>query len=265
MIEWSHNKDDSVLNKILRGDDLNIFLQPDSSIKNRKGEDSYIESLDLPHIIGNGQYFWACQRNAVVLPAKDGLRKGFYAYYSGYDIFAWVSYFSDNSALRREPQNSMIMSSGRYETLEWGTKQRYEQVFSSKNPEDTKDYIDAIKRSSSFKAILFFGEGVFQVHPIVYPFYYPHGNRVDFQTELQFFPDYMRYPQQAFVEGALAKQRGFLENYKDPKTREYSFVGNNPFFCSYFQVYKDGKCKRAYDLNNNNSSSIDLVEIYAST
>ncbi len=260
-----HNQADGVLEEVLAGADLRIFLQPDDTVIGRSGTHSYIETLDLSHIIINGGDFWGCQRNLVVHSHSkpQNLLKSYYSYYSGLDIFSNNVDHKTYETTVKCTCGSQIMSTGRYKTLRWHTVPTYEKVFDSDSPENVSDFVEAITDCRKFKAAIFHNEGHIQIHPIIYPFYYKDLNLVDVQTEVQFFPIFMRGTKDELVKTVFGSPSR-VPDFRDEKGREINIKGEIPTFSSYFQIFGDGRAKRPYDLGTDNTVQLKKVMIFAS-
>ncbi len=261
-----HNATSGVREQILAGKDLRIFLKPDASVRNRKGTQSYIESLDLPHVIINRDgHFWACQRKTILSVSPRALLTNFYAYYSGMDIFSSSTYEKIDATAARQPNPSYIMSTGRYEQLRWIVHGEWWPVFDSTAKDgDINPYITAIEAGCRFKAVIEKPDRVIQVHPISYPFYYPDQERLDVQTDVQFFPDYMRMKRDALETDFLGTDAEKLADYRLDVARELAVLREMPFFSSYFRLFENGHGVRIEDVRAQREIRFRRVQIFAS-
>ncbi len=259
-----HNMAEGVLEQLLEGYDLRMFLRPDDSVKNRSGTETYIESLDLPHIIVNDDGFWACLRNLTLSVSEGPLMSGFFSYYSGMDVFSNSTYRSIEDAVQRNPQRSLIMSTGRYEQLRWIVHGHPKLVYDSdKEPTALNDYIEAITGGARFKVIIHMTDDSVQIHPVVYPFYFPNDDRLDLQTEVQFFPDFMRSSVQVLLSRYLSDQGRKFTDYRTKEAKEYAELLEPPFFSSYFRLYRGAEGHRIYDIKAKRLVKFSRIEVYA--
>jgi hypothetical protein len=263
MVEAKHNAAPGALSALMEGCDLRVFLEPDDSVKNRFGTERYTESLDLPHIIGRGTSFWASQRNLVVSSNGRNLVRGAYAYFSGADIFARSAYESDDQARARAPLYTQIMSTGRYRRLEWRIKPGPTLVYDSDRPDDRSAYVEAIEAGARFKALIDFEDGTFQIHPVIYPFHYPDRDAIELQTELQFFPDYMRLNPTDLAQTIFAPTGNPIPDAFETEQRERVVALKSAFFSSYFKLFDRAKVQRVYDLESGATITARRVRVFA--
>lgn len=258
------NKADGVLQEILAGRDVRIFLKPDASVENRSGTESYIEALDLPHIIVKEDAFWACQRSLLLTRSAGPLITSFYSYYSAFDLFSSSAYLSVQQATERKPQVSKLMSTGRYEALEWSTHGTADLVYDSADAQTSLDaYIAAIRTGARFKAAISQADGTVQIHPVMYPFYYPQSQRLDIQTEVQFFPDYMRQGPEELRRITLGDAADDLLDFRSQHAREAVLSLDTPFFSSYFQLFDGAEGHRIYDLPSGRKTTFERLRVFA--
>lgn len=258
------NRADGVLEALLQGRDVRIYLKPDASVENRAGSESYIEALDLPHIIVKNDAFWACQRSLLLTRSAGPLITSFYSYYSGFDLFSSSAYLSVQEATERKPQVSHIMSTGRYEALGWSTHGTADLVYDSAvAPERLDDYIAAIHDGARFKAAISQSDGTVQIHPVMYPFYFPDADRLDVQTEVQFFPDYMRYGPDELRRLTLGDAADRLLDFRSDSAREATVTLRTPFFSSYFRLFNGATGHRIYDVQSERLTTFERIRLFA--
>lgn len=261
-MEAVQNAADGVLDAVLQGSDLRIFLEPDDTVARRLGNERYIECLRLDHVVAAGGHFWGCQAPQVATEDALGFYRSFYSYYSGLDLFGISGVRSDAAARDRRPQMSKLLSTGRYRRLDWFVGPAWTPVYDSARPADKAALIEAIEACRIFKARIDFEDGAQQVHPIFYPFYYPDSDRIDLQTDLHFFPEYMRYDKQALIAW-LGPHADVFADYRDPARREKTLGVECPFFSGYYRILDGGAGKRLYDLKTDRTVAFERVVVFA--
>lgn len=259
--EARHNADPDIASAALQGADVRIYLHPDETVAARIGTESYVEALELPHVVVVDDAMWASQRNATVRPAGPGrIGRDYYAYYTGCDIFA-SNWHPEDERLTKTVR-SQIMSTGRYKTVHWRAAGRFEPVYDSANPERIDALVDAIEACARFKVRLDFEEGHSQIHPVVFPFHYPESDEILADTELQFLPAFMREPKETLIERLGEKAEDFADAF-DPVLRERTATVESTAFSSFYRVYGGGVGKRLYDLGGDRLHRFARTIIFA--
>lgn len=233
--------------RLLDGADLRLFLQPDETIASRQGDATSIEALDLPHLVIRDGRVWAAQRNQAAYVGGPGVvGRQYFAYYSGADIFSNNSYSEDPSVSKTV--RSQLMSTGRYKRFDWASVDHgWEVVHDSAESDSTERFVAAIKACRRFKLRVDFEEGYSQIHPVVYPFYFPDDDAIQIESEIQFFPDYMRQGQSTF-EATFAESLDSFRDSDDRVRREEGVLCDSHAFSSYYRIYKHARGKRIFDL-----------------
>ncbi len=244
-----HTKPVDLVDQTLEGAIVTIFLEPDDSIQNRQGKQTYIESLELPHLILNGENVWGFQRHHCVQHTRGAAFDGFsyYGYASGADLFANVSYETRFSVLKERRVNVLLMSSGRYRALEWKAKGGASPVFSSSAPDKLDDMIAAIRDGARFVMALMDEAGLWHVHPVHYPFYYPEERQLHLQTEALFYPAIFEAEITAVAAMADQAEGGILDR-DNPAGRERSLALSVEARSTYRSVFADQGYYGLFDL-----------------
>ncbi|MFC6854036.1 hypothetical protein ACFQHZ_00360 [Marivibrio halodurans] len=255
------NADADIVPAALAGADVRIFLQPDETVETRRSTETYIEALDLPHLIIRDGEMWATQRNAVAEPGRPGrVAKNFFSYFTGLDIFANVIY-TDDSAIAKTVE-AQIMSTGRYKRLRWAARGRFEPVYDSREPEALDRYIAAIEKCSRFKMRIDMEDGTIQIHPVVYPFYFPRLNDIQVDTEIQYFPSFMRDSRAEFL-GLLDTNVEMFRDHANPATREKGVQVRAPGFCAFYRMRKGAMGRRIYDIPSRPERRFERIIVFA--
>jgi|GEM_PF-3146292 hypothetical protein len=256
-----HNADSEIVAAALNGADIRIFLEPDETIKTRSGTERYIEALELPHLIVRDGAMWATQRNLVSEPVSPGIvGETYFAYFTGLDIFASVSYPANTAVMK--PTRAQIMSTGRYKRLRWIARGQFEAVYDSENPDRFDALVDAIEAGARFKMRVDFDNGGSQIHPVIYPFYFAKQKQIQIDTEIQYFPTFMRESRDAFLAALGADLDGFSD-YQDLVKREKMMTVTASSFCAFYRVFKGARGKRIYDLSNEAVQPFARTIVYA--
>jgi len=261
-----HNACDGLAEALLNGADLSIFLRPDDTVKARSGTHTYIETLALPHAIVSGSHVWAFQENHAVQHQRgasfDGF--GYFAYTNAADLFANVVYTHRMDALQQRKVRVQVMSSGRYAELNWITKDRYRKVWDSEAATGPQDVVSAIRAGARFKVALQDDSGIWNIHPVHYPFFTPDLDRLQFQTHAQFYPALMRAPAETFLP-ILDQNAPGIFNAFDPVDREKTVRLEDGAVSTYYSAYDDGSYYGMFDLFETANRRYRRLCVFAST
>lgn len=261
-IEAHHNRAEGLATQALAGAEIRIFLEPDATVRSRGGSKRYIESLDLPHVIVKNGAMWAAQRNFALRLEAPVYQPSFFAYFTGADLFANTQYTREDNALSKSAR-SLLMSTGRYKALRWmEAPTRYETVYDSDTPEDRVAFVKAIHAVKKFRARIDFADGLSQVHPVFYPFYYPDSDRIEVQTEPQFFPEFMRRAKEELPDH-FGPDFWDLLDHADPKGRERNIDLGCSCFSSYFRIFDHAEGQRIFDIGTDRRVTFERVRIFA--
>lgn len=185
-----HNQCDTLASNLKAGARLGIYLKPSADIKRRGSKGSYIEHLKLPHAVIKDDGVWAFQErhqpNHTRGKSFDGF--GYFAYTNTADLFANVGFDSRVDCMKDQRVLVQIMSTGRYETLEWRIKTDTRLVWTSDDANHIDDFNDAIIAGADFHMVMLTEDGLWRVHPVHYPFLLDVENPVHIQTHSEFYP-----------------------------------------------------------------------------
>jgi len=264
MIEPLQTKSETLAEDLLAGADLAIFLRPDETIKARAGTETYIESLKLPHILIQGNKVWAFQEHHCVQHTRGKSFDGFsyYAYTNAADIFANLIYTHRQEAMQTKKIKVQIMSSGRYAEMKWNTRLLPHLVWDSKTSTTTQPVIDAIKDGQRFKIALLDQNNIWHIHPVHYPFHYPNGDKLQFQTHAQFYPAMMQSPVGPLVDALKSNFTGILSPH-DPEGREKSARFEDNAESTYFSVFNDGTYYSFFDIFEQQNRPYKQLKVFA--
>lgn len=250
----------NIVEDALKGRDIRIVLQPDETISGRMGTETYIESLILPHLMIKDGEMWAAQRNLTACPLPNGIGKEYFAYYTAMDVFC-NCHIPEDETIRREI-DVQLMSSGRYKYLEWVSSGSFEPVYDSIRPDEVAPYVDAIRSGTRFKLQIDFDDGHTQIHPVVYPFFFPDDERIECSTELNFFPEFMRRSLSEF-RAFFGEAATVFDDRHHPEKREQGVRGRFSTFSSHYRVFRGAQGKRLYDLSSGALQKFPRTVIYA--
>ncbi len=255
------NADPDIVPAALAGREVRISLQPDETVDGRQGEATYIEALQLPHVIVCDGHLWATQRKVLARVGGPGeVGTDYYAYYSGLDVFASVFYPEGNDISKTA--RSRLMSSGRYKALRWTARGAFEPVYDSAASTSLDALVEAIRDCARFRARVDLAGGYSQIHPVVYPFYYPDDDAMVVETEMQYFPDFMRVGRSTLLE-QLGERAAIFRDYRDPENREKGLTLRTNTFSGFYRLQREGVGKRLYDLGRERQQHFERVIVFA--
>ncbi len=256
---------DALAADLLSGADLTLFLRPDDTIEARSGTETYIESLKLPHAVIRGEQVWAFQEHHCVQHTRGQSFDGFsfFAYTNAADIFANVVYTHRFDAMQTRKVNVQVMSSGRYAELRWVTRPTPRKVWDSDTDTDSRPVIDAIREGMRFKIALLDQGGTWHIHPVHYPFHYPEGDRLHFQTHAQFYPAMMQTPIEPLATALENGFPGILDPY-DPEGREKIARFEDAAASTYISAFNDGTYYTFFDMLGSDNAQYRRLKIFAS-
>ena len=148
-----------LINQIMTGDDLRIFLRPKSAFI--KGNNSYYESLSLPHIFVEGMTFWGHTLTHHIrlnegesIPFHRDTFKETASFYASYKTGFFYSNYRGGMFGEINLENPDIGTSGfarldfGYTEHTWITKNNYIQIF------NREDIGDAIRNGQKLKVMI---------------------------------------------------------------------------------------------------------------
>ena len=143
--------------------------------------------------------------------------------------------------------NVQVIASGRYAEMKWITRLRPQLVWDASTSTNTRTVTDAIEAGQQFKIALQDQNDVWHIHPVHYPFHYPDGDRLHFQTHAQFYPTMMQSPIEPLLEALESRFAGILSPH-DLEGRERRARFEGPAESTYFSVVTDGTSYTFFDI-----------------
>ena len=229
---------------LLGGASLNIYLEPDVAVQNREGEQRYLENYALPNLlVEEGRFFaFAAGDHFQGLVRAARLERSYFAYSNVCDLFMnFVPRAQENDVPVIDIQ---FMSMARYSAKYWVIKQDAELLFDSAAGLENKAaerMIRAIRDGADFRIALQDEAGVWHRHEVDLPFYWERDRLFQFQTRINWYPEFFRKPVQS--EGEL-KSKGFPD-HDAPDAGEFALRAHMAASCSYIRAFSDGRYRDA--------------------
>ncbi|WP_420548835.1 hypothetical protein [Curvivirga sp.] len=260
------NKFDDLAKLALEGNSVHIYLKPDADVKDRDGTSSYIESLDLRHLIIKDNDVWACQdRNVSQFVDETITYTSGYAYSNALDMFVNFR-ATDQDLLSQQDaqQRILLMTTGRYQELEWICHNDYELVWEYGNTNGYSHIIEAIKAGKKFKLALQDQAGFWNIHPVYYPFYYPDDDDISFLTCNNNLPALFKTPISSIVDFWQEKS-GYPLDAHNPALREISLELTSPGYWTCYKVTGHGVYQTIKDRKEHTARKYKACKIFASS
>ena len=186
--------------------------------------------------------------------------KNYFSYYTGLDVFANSAYPDDMAVAKTV--KTQLMSTGRYKELRWAARGAFEPVYDSDAPDETAALVEAVHACARFKLRIDFAEGHCQIHPVIYPFHYPETDEIGIETEMQFFPDFMRRGREDFIE-LLGENAEIFRDHTDPALRERGLTVATSAFSGFYRIFKRARGQRVFDLAGDDTQRFARTIVFA--
>lgn len=244
---------EKTVSDILSGHSLAVYLEPDETLFEERETPEYWECYELPNIkLEGGLFFAYSEPNHLAGAASDPITEiSSYCYTNFANFFLNFSCASRLKALQGEAVSTLIMSRKRYKTFSFLTKANYRQVWDSHDPTPVKDLVSCLKQGLKFKAALLDQNGIWHIHPVDLPFYWPDTDKFQIQTHLSVHPGFLVQPQ--LFKEKLVPQHPIVFSPDTPRpdaTLEFEAPPAN----SFFSAFSDGTYFTAGDRNKGGDS-----------
>lgn len=230
---------DSLTDSILSGQSLAVYLEPDETLFAERTAPEYWETYELPNIKVEDTLFFGYSEPNHAAGAMDEAISAIsaYSYCNFTNCFLNFTCNSRLKALEDSPVPTLIMSRNRYKTFRFIVKANYMPVWDSDAPAAADTIVPFLKQGLKFKAALQDDQGVWHIHPVDLPFYWPNTDRIQVQTHISIHPAFLTQPR-LFRDTLVPKHKMVF----DPDTPRPDAVleFEAPPACSYFSAYSDG-------------------------
>lgn len=240
--------DAEIIGELLNGASIRTFMVPDSAIPSNFPE--HIETYDLPHVIINGDYFWAKSENAHL------------GYTVGQQDWSVSSFCYTNICpifCSHMPAFNVacLMSRFRYKTHCWNLKDNYSLIWDSEKDRSAEGIRKAIERCSKFKIAMLDSEGVWNIHPVDLPMYYPGTGSFELKTVMGEYPVIFRYPSE--TKKLFDEHQEFFA--RKPLSNVSLRAETQPFY-TFYCLNSDGTYYNFYDIPRNTKQKYKRLKVF---
>ncbi|MBI3803049.1 MAG: hypothetical protein HY282_04735 [Nitrospirae bacterium] len=243
-----------IVRRLLDGGSLRTFMIPDDAMASNRPE--HIETYDLPHVIINGDSFWGKSETAHLFHAvgSEGRGEVAFAYSNIGPIFCSFNPFT---------RGARLMSKKRYKRHEWIVRDQFRLVWDSEKEGSIDEIKREIESGSKFKIAMLDSEGVWNLHPVDLPMYYPEEGVFEFKTVSDQYPTFFRYPKQ--TEELLQRYPDFFSHR--PEEDEPGFIRLNECqrFYSFYSVRSGGDYYNFFDIPRKTVQRYQRLKVFADT
>lgn len=241
--------DGEIVQKVLNGASLRTFMIPDSSMPSNYPE--HIETYDLPHVIINGEYFWAKSETAHLryTIGKQDWNSAAFCYTNIGSIFCGYVPAIHGASL---------MSRLRYKTHCWNIKENYNLIWDSETSLSTEPVKKAIEACLKFRVAMLDAEDVWNIHPVDLPMYYTEAGTFELKTVMDEYPFFFRYPGE--TKKLLADHHDFFANKPDDNV---TLSAEALFFYTFYALKSDGTYYNFFDIARNTTQRYKRLKVFA--
>ena len=241
--------DADIIEKVLDGWSLRTFMVPDPAIPSNAPR--HMESYDLPHLVINGDHFWAWSRTLHLMVYDDAPVANLAFCYSNIGNII-CSYRPDAEKGLR------IMAKDRYAEHEWRLHHRHGLVWDSSIDESAKAVEKGIENGSKFTVAMLDQENIWNIHPVQLPFFYEESGLFELRTESERYPLAFRTPE--FFSDQLSDTKGLADMLNDP---EVIYTVNTPAFFTFYSLYSDGTYFNYFDITRKSRQNYKRLKVFS--
>ncbi|MBF0526832.1 MAG: hypothetical protein HQK56_17245 [Deltaproteobacteria bacterium] len=232
-------QDEEIVQRLLNGASLRTFMIPDPLIPSNYPE--HWETYDLPHVILNGNYFWAKTRNEhlyinYVPEITIGLNA--FCYTNIRDFFCSIEVSSGEKGLLSESYNTCIMDKTRYRKHLWRLADNYQLIWDSEENNSPELLFEGIRSGLRFKIAMLDSEGAWNIHPVCIPAFGPGPDEFHLYTPWDIYPAFFRSVNETTKAFDLCKEIITTRNDDNQALAEKFKVMP---FASFYHIFHDGK------------------------
>jgi len=228
--------DKDIVGQLIGGASLRTYMIPDGSIPSNSPE--HIETYALPHIVIQGDAFWAKSESVHI------------TYYFGDKThppcaFCYTNIGDIFCSFTPTCNRGVLMSKKRYRVHEWHLKDNYRLVWDSKKGDSAEIVKKEIERCAKMKIAMLDTEDIWNIHPIELPMYYPEEGMFTLNSAGDPYPIFFRDRETTL--GLLQKYAPFF-NTKPSDNLSGLMEFNMEAFCSFYVFRSDGTYFNYYDI-----------------
>ena len=243
-------ENEEIIGKILDGYSLRTFMVPDPIMPQNAPQ--HAETLDLPHVVINGQDFWAKSETRHLYIADDTpFSNVSFCYTSTDDLFC--SYGSDIEA------GLFVMPKSRYKIHEWRLRQIYRPLWDSDEATPASVVGDEIGRGSKFTITMLDSEDIWNVHPVDLPMYYAGTGAFELKTANDQYPQVFRNPDT--FRKRIMEDEGVRNLWSEGKAA----ASKAPGFSTFYRLSSDGTYVNYFDIRRSSQHEYKRLKVFSDT
>lgn len=241
--------DADLIEKVLDGWSLRTFMVPDPAIPSNAPR--HMESYDLPHLVINGDRFWAWSRTLHLMVHDDAPVANLSFCYSNIENI-FCSY-------RPGVENGLrIMAKSRYAKHEWRLHHGHRLVWDSTAGSDTEAIEKEIENGSKLAVAMLDEDSIWNVHPVQLPFFYEVSGLFELKTENEQYPVVFRSPDS--VHDIMSDSEN-LKNILNDSKKIYTM--NAPAFSTFYSLYSDGTYFNYFDIARSSRQRYKRLKVFS--
>ena len=227
-------ENEEIIGKILDSYLLRTFMVPDPVLP--QSAPQHAETLDLPHVVINGQDFWAKSETRHLYIADDTPYTNVsFCYTRAGDIFC--SYGAGmESGLSAMPKSH-------YKVHEWRLHRKHRLIWRSDEATPASVIGDEIEQGSKFTIAMLDVEDIWNVHPVDLPMYFTATNTFELKTANDHYPQGFREP------NAFRDRIPEDEAVKGLCSEGKAAVSTTPGFSTFYNLASDRTYASYYDIS----------------
>jgi len=229
-----------LIDNILSGQSLAVYLEPDENIIEERTTKEYWETYDLPNIkLEAGMFFAYSDPHHAA--GGDGIAindLSSYGYANFSNFFINFSCESRLKGLEGAPVHTLIMSRNRYKTFKFISKDNYSLVWDSAKPTPASNITPCLKQGLKFKIALLDFDDIWHIHAVDLPIFWPEMDAFQMQTHVNLYPAFFSQPK---LFNSLFIPKNPLVFDKNTLKPNINIDFEAPAGCSYFSAYSNGE------------------------
>ena len=208
------------------------------------------ETYDLPHVVINGQDFWAMSETRH-LSIADGTAfpNVSFCYTSTGDIFCS---YGEGVESRLN-----VMPKSRYEIHEWRLRRRHGLIWDSNGGTPASVIGDEIEQGSKFMIAMLDAEDIWNVHPVDLPMYYAESEAFELKTASDHYPQVFRDPD-AFRK-RIMDDEGVRNIWSDGEVA----LSTAREFSTFYRLISDGTYVNYYDIPRSSQQEYKRLMVFS--
>jgi len=236
---------------LLSGYSLRTFMMPDSAIPSNNPE--HVECYRLPHVLIFDDQFWGKTETAHISCGEQHLSETPCAFC--YTSFGQL-FFSYNPSIN----GGVLMSKRRYKQHDWVLKADYRLVWDSDGDADGCVIRDEISKAAALKVALLDSEGVWHIHPVDLPMFFPDSGQFVLKSVSDAYPGDFKV--RSTIEALYEQLYDYFEKKPDSNAD-----GCMNFQCqaysTFYNIHSDGTYSHYDDIRSGVKRTYQRLKIFS--